>query len=299
MNVLLQSHLFLADALAQDSLNALAVLTVLLDPLWIGVADSDALDPSYQDYEEGDDPAYQALLILRRCFPEVYVDAVARLHEGSSAYELETFLCEAFTKLGIPIEVGSFETIGWGIPLPSYGSNFEDCDFYTNFPEAVGILGLFGIVSDEDGDTQLPDMQAACDIAICLRYSLEAHIEVENIRQIFFAIGWLWGVSGNSCVDLDYEAMMEIQPLDWNETDIAFAIEMIAEAEEIMGAAMAGIQYLNEKPAAFALLNQAIDSLQTAYQSTFMKGENVSNDRLRHFTEQCQLDWSALAGSSL
>ena len=280
MTELLQAHLFLADALTQDSLNALAVLTVLLDPLWIGIEDPNELDPRYHDYQEGDDPKYQALLILRRCFPELYVEAVARLHGGVTANDLETFLCEAFTKSGIPMDDGHLETIWWGIPLPCFGTTLDESDFYENFPETKPILELFGIAPDADGDMRLPNMEAACDIAICLRYSLEAYInDHENLRQIFSGVGWLWGISGNSCVDMDYEAMVEVQPLDWDEDDIAFAVELIAESNEIMGDAMAGIRYLDDQPDAFALLKAHLD--------------------LRHFTQQCQLDWSPLTGSPL
>lgn len=300
MNELLQTHLFLADALSQDSLNALAVLTVLLDPLWIGIADPNELDPSYRDYEEGDDPKYHALLILRRCFPELYVEAVACLHGGVSAHDLETFLCEAFTKSGIPVDDGSLEILWWGIPLPSYGHNLDEADFHSSFPEALSILALFGIVLDEEGEIHLPDTQAACDLAICLRQSLETHIdEHEKLRQIFFAIGWLWGISGNSCVDMDSEAMMEVQPLDWCEQDIDFARHMIKEAHEIMDDALAGIEYLNANPTAFAIVQAHLDSLEVAYLTKFTKGENPSYEQLRHLTEQCQLDWSALAGSPL
>jgi hypothetical protein len=300
MNDLLQTHLFLADALSQDSLNALAVLTVLLDPLWIGIADPDELDPSYRDYEEGDDPKYLALLILRRCFPEVYVEAVAHLHKGISASDMETFLCEAFTKAGIPIDDGSLEILWWGIPLPSYGHNLDEADFHSSFPDALSVLALFGIVLDEEGEIQMPNMQTACDLAICLRQSLEAHIgEHEKLRQIFFAIGWLWGISGNSCVDMDSEAMMEIQPLDWVDQDIEFARHMIQEAHEIMDDALAGIEYLNANAPASVILQAHLDTLENAYLSTFTKGENPSYEQLRHLTEQCQLDWSALTGSSL
>jgi hypothetical protein len=300
MNELLQIHLFLAEALSRDSLNALAVLTVLLDPLWIGVADPDELDPRYHDYEEGDDPKYHALLILRRCFPELYVEAVAHLHRGISASDMETFLCEGFSKVGIPMDDGSLESIWWGIPLPSYGHNLDEADFHSSFPETLNILALFGIVLDEEGEIHLPDMEAASDLAICLRQSLEAHIEKhEKLRQIFFAIGWLWGISRNSCVDMNNEEMMEIQPLDWNEQDIEFARHMIKEAHEIMDDALAGIEYLNEDAPAFALLQANLDSLENAYLSTFKKGENPSYEQLRHLTKQCQLDWSALAGSPL
>jgi hypothetical protein len=300
MTELLQTHLFLAEALGHDSLNALAVLTVLLDPLWIGVDDPDELDPRYYDYQEGDDPKYHALLILRRCFPELYVEAVTHLHTGISASDIETFLCEGFSKVGIPMDDGSLESIWWGIPLPSYGHNLNEADFHASFPETLSILALFGIILDEEGEIQIPNMQTACDLAICLRQSLEAHIgKHEKLRQIFFAIGWLWGISGNSCVDMDSEAMMEVQPLDWCEQDIDFARHMIHEAHEIMDDALAGIEYLNTNAPASIILQAHLDILENAYLSSFKKGENPSYEQLRHLTEQCQLDWPALTGSPL
>ena len=56
MSELLQAHLFLSQALTQDNLTALALLTVWLDPLWIGVNDPNERDPAYQDNAEQDEP---------------------------------------------------------------------------------------------------------------------------------------------------------------------------------------------------------------------------------------------------
>ena len=113
MNALLQTHMFLSQALSQDDLSALALLTVWLDPLWIGVSEPNELDPNYQEYGD-DDPKLQALLIARRCFPELYVEAISQLHQGCTALQLEETLCEGFTQAGIPLDEGGWSWSGGG-----------------------------------------------------------------------------------------------------------------------------------------------------------------------------------------
>jgi hypothetical protein len=49
-------------------------------------------------------------------------------------------------------------------------------------------------------------------------------------------------------VDYDYETMCEFQPLSWDKEDLAFAIEIIQEADGIMADALAGLAFLTSQP---------------------------------------------------
>lgn len=42
--------------------------------------------------------------------------------------------------------------------------------------------------------------------------------------------------------------MAEIQPLSWDKDDLAFAIDIIEEADSILTDAMAGLTFLNSQP---------------------------------------------------
>jgi hypothetical protein len=54
--------------------------------------------------------------------------------------------------------------------------------------------------------------------------------------------------------DFDDEALAEIQSLSWNEDDLAFAVELIEEANGIIGDVTAGLTLLEENPILFAAL---------------------------------------------
>jgi hypothetical protein len=303
MSELLQAHLFLSQALTQDNLTALALLTVWLDPLWIGVSDPNELDPAYQDYAEQDDPKLQALLIARHCLPQVYVEAISHLHDGCTASELEDVLLAGFRRAGIPLDEAGLEMIWWGIPMPAYGRNLEEEEFFSDFPQTIPLLRLFGFTITDEAESAFdnpPDMEAACDIAIVLHESLEPYIgQSECQRQVYHALGWLWSISGNSSIDMDYESMSEYEPLGWSKENIEFAHELIAEAESILTDAMAGLSYLENHPVALDLLAQHIKTIRKHYQPIAKKGAFVPNDQLRQLTQRLDLDWSALAGGAL
>ena len=108
------------------------------------------------------------------------------------------------------------------------------------------MLDCFGIT---------PDPHAyAIDVPECaytagqiIAADLEGHADA-RYRQVSWLLRWLFSCSGNSSVDYDYEAMAEFQPLAWDKDDLAFAIEIIEEADTIMGDAMAGLAFLTQNP---------------------------------------------------
>ena len=69
----------------------------------------------------------------------------------------------------------------------------------------------------------------------------------ERFRQTGWLMHWLFSSSGNSSVDYDYETMREFQPLSWEADDLAFAIEIIEEANGIMADALAGLAFLTSQ----------------------------------------------------
>ncbi|MCI0348371.1 MAG: hypothetical protein L0Z53_03010, partial [Acidobacteriales bacterium] len=145
-----------------------------------------------------------------------------------------------------------------------------------------------------------PDMQAACDLAIVLHESLESYIEQSDChRQVYHALGWLWSISGNSAIDMDYESMSDYEPLGWSQDNIDFAMLLIAEADGILTDAMAGLDYLHSNPTALKLLAQHLKTVSKHYQRIFKKGVPISHEQLSQLAQRLQLDWSALAGGAL
>jgi hypothetical protein len=80
----------------------------------------------------------------------------------------------------------------------------------------------------------------------------------ERYRQVSWLLKWLFSCSGNSCVDWDDEMMASVEPLSWSPEDVAFAIEMIQEADGIMADALAGSRWLVSEPAVLLALWQNI-----------------------------------------
>jgi hypothetical protein len=291
MNLLAQSQAFLHMALLNDPLHQLACLTVLLDPLWIGISDADELDPNEQDYYEGNDPIQQALLVTRECFPEIYVEAVSALHRGVSRHDLDSLLCKGFGEAGIPME--NLELVWYGIPLPAYGSQLSEPDFYTQFPQAEAVLKCFGV--DVEAGEIPPE---STDLAIMLAHRLR-QMKEPICQQISWVLAWLWGVSGNSSIDMDYEYLSEFEPMRWERDNIEFAKHLIAEADEIMGEAMAALDYLHEHPTALQALEKAVQSARKLYTKTYPKGGQIPHDALCKLAQRLHLDGTAFTRGAL
>ena len=291
MNTLLQSQSFLQTALLNDPLHQLACLTVLLDPLWDGVVDANELDPNEQDYYESNDPIQQALLVTRECFPEIYVEAVSALHRGASRSDLEMLLCQGFEKAGIPLE--NLELVWFGIPLPAYGFPLGEPEIYEQFPRAEAVLQCFGVDVEAD---EIPT--ASADLAVMLIYCLR-QLEAPQAKQVAWVLSWLWGVSGNSSVDMDYENLSEYEPMRWEAENVEFAKQLIAEADDIMGEVTAGLAYLHQHPEALKALQKAVQSAQKLYAKTYPKGGHIPHDALHKLAQRLRLDGAPFTGGTL
>ena len=248
MNDLLRLQATLTEDLTHDPQTALALACVWLDPLWIGAHDLDLIENEY------DDPLYNALVITRQCFPDVYAQAVEALHQNQTAQYIETIITNGIEQAGIPVE--HLETLWWGIPVPAYGVVLDDPDFHSDHPDALPILECFGF------DSETLDMPSrAYTVAEVIAESLQAEGR-ESCEDAAWLLRWLFSCSGSSPLDWDYEIMCEIEPLQWTPDDVEFAIYMIAEAHELLSQAMTAMQYLNDTSAALNQLHQNIQFVQ-------------------------------------
>lgn len=237
----------LAHAINADSVLCLAHLAAWLDPLRGDVDDIDMP-------ESEDDTVYVALHILRRAFPDIYFDALQAIRQGASYQQIDHLVCDAIQKHGIPLD--NLEWIGWGIPLPAYGVDLQDPNFCTTHPGVLSVLECFGI-SPEPNPYNIDIPEVTYKVADFIADDLLQQAD-DHWRQIGWLVRWLFACSGSSCVDLDYESMVEIQPLSWDADDIAFAVEIIEEAEAIMADAMAGLEWINQHPTALEALTHNI-----------------------------------------
>src|SRR5690606_5303288 len=128
---------------------------------------------------------------------------------------------------GIPLE--NLEWISGGIPLPAYGVALDEPDFYTAHPEVRPVLDCFGI-SPEPNPYNIVIPQLAYRVAGFIADDLLKQ-EADCWQQVGWLLKWLFSSSGNSSVDFDDETMCDLQPLAWETDDIAFARELIEEAD--------------------------------------------------------------------
>lgn len=260
MTDLLQTYALLASSLRDDPLLCLASAVVWLDPMW-------------QDAEEDWDAPHDedgtlgiALMVTRKAFPDVYIEAIQAIRQGTSYADLDRLICTAISTHGIPLE--NLEWIGFGIPLPAYGAVLDDPEFYTAHPDTKPVLESFGISPEPN-----PNLNASSghiDVPECaytagrfIAADLQSHDD-ERFRQIGWLMHWLFSSSGNSSVDYDYETMGEFQPLSWDKDDLAFAIEIIEEADGIMADALAGLAFLTSQPELMKALQNNVQRIYKA-----------------------------------
>jgi len=110
----------------------------------------------------------------------------------------------------------------------------------------------------------------------------------ERLQQVGWALAWLFSCSGNTLIDFDDESLAEIPPLAWDENDLAFAIELIEEADGIMGDVTAGLTLLEANLSLFAALEA---NIQRTYKTIAQQKGKKDEPRIR-------LEWTVtLAGS--
>ena len=266
MNDLVVLQQALAHTINADPVLCLAHAVAWLDPLH---GDLDDMDMP----ESEDDTVLIALHILRRAFPEIYFDALQAMRQGASYQRLDHLICDAVQTQGIPLD--NLEWIGWGIPLPAYGALLDDPDFYTTHPDVIPVLECFGISPQPNPyNIVIPDVtyKVADIIADDLLQQSENHW-----RQVAWLIRWVTSSTNNSCVDWDEEMMSSVQPLSWDADDIAFAREIVEEADGIMADVHAGLTWISQNPTSLEVLSR---NVQKIYQTKGQKNARY------------QLEWS-------
>jgi hypothetical protein len=225
----------------------LAYTATWLDP--IGPHDDDEWFP-----EDEDGTLTIALRITRENFSDLYVQALDLLRGGAGYMALDRLICGALTARGLPVD--SLEFLGFGIPLPAYGVTLEEPEFYESQPDMAAVLACFGITPEPNPySIDVPD--CAYQAGHLLARSLLDHAE-QRWQQVGWLLSFLFSSSGNSTVDLSYELQAELQPLGWTPDEVAFALEIIREADAIMADVHAACQWLNAQPQMLAALQANI-----------------------------------------
>ena len=278
MTALLQTYAFIRQALATDSRLCLASAIAWLDPMC-----KDTDNEEWGNLYDEDGTLTEALHITRKAFPDVYLQTVQAIRNGASYDQLEHLICDEISARGIPLD--HLQWIGYGVPMPAYGAELEDTDFYTNHPNTVPVLACFG-VSPEPSNYRINIPKCVYQAGHYIATDLRHHPD-ERYRQISWLMQWLFGCSGNSCVDMTHETMCEFQPLSWEEDERAFAIDIIEEAEGIMSDAMAGLTFLNNQP---DLLNDLQRNIQKIYKA-------IKKQKGKRHEQHFKLAWTHLADS--
>lgn len=274
MNTLLQTYEFLSEMILENPFLCLANTVAWLDPLWTTEAED--------LYEETNDIG-TALSITRRSFPDIYAEAIDQFWVGLSEQELEHFLCEQIRLKGIPLE--HIEFMPYGIPLIPHGVELAEPDTYEALPELLPILSCFGIhVEPNRHHIEVPEYAYAAGNLIA---NSLLHQADKSWQQIGWTIAWLFSCSGNTLIDYDYESIAELPPLSWEPDDLAFAIEMIQEADEVLCDVHAGLECLESNPALLVTLSENVKRVQVTIRK--LKGKNHDS--------HCRLEWPSLDSS--
>lgn len=278
MNDLLQTYCLLANGLRADPQLCLASAVVWLDPMW-----QDAEDDTHIPHNE-DGVLGIALSVIRSAFPDIYVQAVEAIRRDASYADLDHLICCSITEQGIPLD--HLEWIGYGVPMPAYGVDFHDADFYTTHPEVIPILACFGI-SPEPNPYNMSIPDCAYIAGRYIASDLEHHAD-KHYQQLSWLMQWLWSASGNSSVDFSLDEIYEFQPLSWEADELAFAKAIIGEAEHIMSDVLAGMALLTHHP-------EILTALQHNIQRTY---KSIEKQKGKQHELSIRLAWPSLTDST-
>lgn len=131
---------------------------------------------------------------------------------------------------------------------------------------------LCGIKNTKSSETFALD--EAYTIGRLIADDLENH-SYKCYQQVSWLLKWLFSSTNNSCVDWDEDTMYSAEPLSWEPQDVAFAVEIIAEAETIMADAMSGLQWLIQTPQILLALWQNVAQVQHALAKQPKKAPNL------------------------
>jgi hypothetical protein len=232
-----------------DPFLLLASAIATFDPFWR------AFDDDEMDYDA--DPLHLGLCVSRSAFPDIYAEMVCALSTGADYNQLDSLLCKAISAKGIPLD--ELEMIGWGIPFTPFGVDLDDPQFYSihqNVLPALEPLGILPPINPYTSSVPQAALKVGCAIALSLHQQTDP-----VLHQLSYLYGWLFGCTGNSLVDSTDEMLGEIPPLSWSPDDVAFAIEMIQEADDILNDAYASLETLLATPELMQMLDRNVDLL--------------------------------------
>lgn len=271
MNELLATYTLLADAMLDDPLLSLANAVVWLDPLW--------KMPGDYEYEEGDD-AEMALYVTRGVFPDIYAGAVECIRGGATYGQLDSYICAEVNKIGIPLD--NLEYMAYGIPMLAHGVELSNPEFHTSRPDLARILALFGIHPEADEwRVDVPD--GVYMVGHVIANSL-MNQQDECWQKVGWMLAWLFSCTGNSLIDCDDEALAEMEPLMWDEENVAFAIEIIEEADGVLKDVDAGLNVLETHPEAFRALSKNVT----------LVCRKLANRKEKYREPHVRLEWPSL-----
>lgn len=266
MNALTEMYGELAIALTGDPLLLMASAVAAFDPFW------NTFDADDIDYDC--DLLQIALQVTRGAFPDIYAEAIEQLRAGDSYSDMDQLLCKAITAKGIPLD--DLDSIGWGVPLSAVGVDLEDPEFYAVHNDLLPLLAPFGIAIPEGAVYSVDVPECVYFAGRGIAVSLTDHTD-PALRQVGWAFAWMFSCTGNSLIDQTNETLAEIPPLSWSAGDVAFAIELIEEAEGILRDVLAGIETLKASPELRAAVDRNIAHL---YRELKKKGKLDEHNRL-------------------
>lgn len=103
----------------------------------------------------------------------------------------------------------------------------------------------------------IPDY--AYQVAQLLAADLEAHADI-RYRRVAWLLLWLFSSTNNACLDWDDETMYSVEPLRWEPDDVAFAVEIMAEAKTILADIQSALTWLQDNPV--VLVGLALNAAQ-------------------------------------
>jgi hypothetical protein len=237
----------LSAATLADPFLALCSVTAWLDPL-SAPYESFIEEAAYGGESDDWTDIGVAWEIARTCFPEVYAETTLALRGETDERQLAQQVCDGINRHFVGGELFDLEALHFGIPFFGRGVDLGDPEFFANDSHArlLEVYAWFGVEVDPATAYGLPEgFQAAVDTANVLTISLR-RTGVPVHEQVAWLLDWLFSQSGNSVVDLTNEEVYEmgLQPLEWEPSDLEFNNHMHAEADEIIDAAMQGLQAL-------------------------------------------------------
>jgi len=268
------------QSLIQDPTTLLALTVAWIDPLLVLKDQAILQEEELADYYYSGDRVGESIYVTRNCFPDIYASAINTLRKGVSSRDVLDFIDTEIEKQ-TGILVTEFEegyAYSYGIPMEWYGFDMNNPDFHDDREDEWHLASLFGIGLEVDPkNSYLKDFKEpenVCDIAYALKSSLSDYRHSPLHETLMNAIEYLFGISGNSGVDVCPELGHEFYPLQWTPDDVAYASLINREAAEIMQGAVIGLRNVYD-PVIADCLRQKIEVASQQIKHLKDKGEDI------------------------